>query len=449
MLRTIRKRPAATRAQPMLWLIPFVGVAASACLVAALSGCNGTVAPLTASAPVPVSTVSPVVNSPIQHVVVIMQENRSFDNLFNGFPGADTAQSGMSGGQSVPLTPIALDDTRDLGHSHPDWWKDWDNGAMDGFARSTNSPTTLAYSYVPEKDVEPYWTLAKQYVLGDRMFQSNTGPSFVAHQYMIAGQSGKAVENPSSAWGCDGDPSDTVAMLGPDGTDLPGVFPCFDYLTTADLLDMKGVTWRYYAPANGDFSFTLSAYQAIRHIRYGQDWQNNVISPQTTVLTDIANGQLAQVTWIVPDYAHSDHPGSGSTEGPDWVASIVNAIGKSPFWNSTVIFIAWDDWGGWYDHVDPPKVDAMGPGFRVPVIVVSPYARPGYISHVNHEASGFIAFIEHNFDLGSLGARDAGTDAFGDCFDFTKKPSAFFTVPTRVSPDRLVREKYSGPPDDD
>jgi phospholipase C len=321
---------------------------------------------------------------------------------------------------------------------------------MDGFARSGDSPSTLAYSYVPEQDVEEYWTLAKQYVLGDRMFQSNTGPSFVAHQYMIAGQSANVSENPSgSVWGCGADPSETAALVGPNGTDLPGVYPCFDYLTAADLLDAKGVIWRYYAPADGADNFSLSAYQAIRHIRFGQDWEDNVISPQTQVLTDIANGELAQVTWIVPDFAHSDHPGSGSKEGPDWVASIVNAIGNSPFWKSTVIFISWDDWGGWYDHVDPPKVDAMGPGFRVPLLIVSPYARHGYITHVNHEASGFITFIEHNFDLGTLGARDVGTDAFEDCFDYKQKPSAFTTVPTHVTADRLVREKYSGPPDDD
>ena len=274
-----------------------------------------------------------------------------------------------------------MSDSRDLEHSHLRWAQDWDNGNMDGFAQSGASPATLPYSYVPEKDVEEYWTLARQYVLGDRMFQSNTGPSFVAHQYMIAGQSANVAENPTgSVWGCDASPDTTAAVLGADGTEMPGVFPCFDYLTAADLLDEKGVTWRYYAPSSGDSFFILSAFQAIRHIRYGQDWHDNVISPQNRFLTDIANGELAQVTWIVPDWAHSDHPGSGS-EGPSWVASIINAIGNSPYWNSTAIFISWDDWGGWYDHVAPPKVDAMGPGFRVPLLIVSPYAKHGYITH--------------------------------------------------------------------
>jgi len=419
--------------------------AASSWLLAGLIGCGASIV-VSPSPPVPVSTVSPIAGSPIQHIVVIMQENRSFDNLFNGYPGADTVQGGMRGNELVPLAPVSLGDSRDLNHSHKQWWQDWDQGNMDGFAQGGSN---LAYSYVPEKDVEPYWALAQQYVLGDRMFQSNTGPSFVAHQYMIAGQSGNVAENPTgSVWGCDAAKETTAAMIGPGGTELPGVYPCFDYQTTADLLDEKGVTWRYYAPGSDNGYYILSAYQAVRHIRFGDDWDKNVISPSRRVLVDIKAGELAQVTWIVPDFSHSDHPGSG-TEGPDWVASIVNAIGNSPYWNSTAIFISWDDWGGWYDHVEPPKVDAMGPGFRVPLLIVSPYAKHGYITHRNHEAAGFIKFIEYNFDLGTLGARDAGADAFSDCFDYTQKPPAFAPIATKVKADELVREVDSGPPDDD
>ncbi|MGA3131436.1 MAG: alkaline phosphatase family protein [Terracidiphilus sp.] len=448
MLRITRKPEAARRAHGWNSLLQIATMCGGACAFAALCGCNANIA-LTPSPQVPASTVSPIAGSPIQHIVVIMQENRSFDNLFNGFPGADTAQSGMNGNQRVALTPISLGDSRDLDHSHMRWVQDWNNGKMDGFAQSGMSPSTLAYSYVPESDVEEYWTLARQYVLGDRMFQSNTGPSFVAHQYMIAGQSANVAENPTgSSWGCDASPDTTAAVLEADGTEGRGVYPCFDYLTIADLLDEKGVTWRYYAPADGDSFFILSAYQAIRHIRFGQDWHDNVISPQNRVLTDIQDGQLAQVTWIVPDWAHSDHPGSGN-EGPSWVASIINAIGNSPYWSSTAIFISWDDWGGWYDHVAPTKEDAMGPGFRVPLLIVSPYAKHGYITHANHEASGFIAFIEHNFDLGTLGTRDAGSDAFQGCFDYSHTPPAFSPIPTHVTVDRLVREKGSGPPDDD
>ena len=388
---------------------------------------------------------APPTSTPIQHVVVIMQENRSFDHLFNGFPGADTVSSGMNQGVVVPLTVTPLGNGPDLDHTHTGWWRQWDGGKMDNFA--TNGP---AYSYISPSETVPYWTLAREFTLGDRMFQSNTGPSFVSHQYMIAGQSGGASENPSSApWGCDAAPGTTVPLVGPNGTDLPGVFPCFDYPTMADLLDAKGISWRYYAPGpTTDSFFLLSAYQAIRHIRYGTDWTSDVISPETQVLTDIAAGKLAQVTWIVPSYNNSDHPGAPA-QGPDWVASIVNAIGASQFWKSTTIFIAWDDWGGFYDHVPPPQTDDMGLGFRVPVIVVGPYAKRGYVSHVTHESSGFLRYMEEVFDLPTLVTRDATADDFRDCFDYTQTPAPYKPLTTTHNVAFFLKQKPSGLPDDD
>jgi phospholipase C len=150
----------------------------------------------------------------------------------------------------------------------------------------------------------------------------------------------------------------------------------------------------------------------------------------------------------VPAFANSDHPGAPA-QGPDWVASVVNAIGASPYWDSTAIFVAWDDWGGWYDHVAPPQVDAMGLGFRVPVIVVSPYAKRGYVSHVTHESSGFLRYIEEVFGLPSLGTRDSIADDFNDCFDYTQTPKAYAAIATHHSVDFFLKQKPSGPPDDD
>jgi phospholipase C len=355
----------------------------------------------------------------------------------------------MNLGVSTPLAVTPLGNGPDLDHTHTGWWREWDGGKMDNFA-SDPATAPVAYSYIDPKETVPYWTLARSYTLGDRMFQSNTGPSFVAHQYMIAGQSAHASENPSGGvWGCDAAPNALVPTLGPNGTDGPGVYPCFDYRTMADLLDAKGITWRYYAPGpTTDSFFLISAYQAIRHIRFGSDWAQDVISPETQVLTDIAAGKLAQVTWIVPSFNNSDHPGA-PPQGPDWVASIVNAIGKSQFWNSTTIFIAWDDWGGFYDHVPPPQTDDMGLGFRVPVIVVGPYARRGYVSHVTHESSGFLRYMEEVFNLPSLGTRDTNADDFRDCFDYTQQPAPFTPLETQHSADFFLKQKNSGPPDTD
>lgn len=308
---------------------------------------------------------------------------------------------------------------------------------------------------MPQSETVPLWTLASNFTLADRMFQSNTGPSFAAHQYMIAGQSHDADENPDNPsgpliWGCDAPASETVALLGPNGTDLPGVYPCFDYRTMADLLDAQGITWRYYAaslPRNG---YIWSAYDAIRHIREGADWTTNVISPTTQVLTDIFSGTLAQMTWVTPDWQFSDHAGATTAEGPSWVADIVNAIGASPFWNSTAILISWDDWGGWYDHVDPHHVDPMGLGFRVPLIVVSPWAKHAYISHRQHEFGSFLHFTEEAFDLPSLGTRDAMSDDLSDCFDFTQTPQPYAQVPVQYAPSFFLGLPPSDkPPDDD
>jgi phospholipase C len=400
--------------------------------------------------------------SSIKHIVIIMQENRSFDNLFNGFPGADTVPSGMSAGANVVLQPVPLEQGDDVDHTHPGWWADWDNGAMDGFAHVPNPLITLnldypyptfPYAYVPQSETVPYWTLASQYTLADRMFQSNTGPSFPAHQYMIAGQSGDSDENPdgldvTGVWGCSAAPGTTVALLGPNGTDLPGVFPCFDYQTIADLLDAKGVSWSYYAPSVLN---TWSAYQAVKHIFESPDWTNNVKSPDTKFIRDVEAGKLSAVTWIVPDFAYSDHASPGATNlGPDYVADLVNAVGTSKFWDSTIVLISWDDWGGWYDHVAPPQVDDMGLGFRVPLIVVSPWAKHGYVSHTQHEFGSFLKLTEEVFGLGTLGTRDAISDDLTDCLDFTQTPLAYQPVPVVNGPTTFLKMKPSDkPPDND
>jgi phospholipase C len=421
-----------------------------------LSGCGGGNTP--AATPTPPVPPPPTASSTVKHIIIIMQENRSFDDLFMGFPGADTVTSGMSKGLVVPLKPVPYEQGTDLYHGHEDWYVDYDGGKMDGFARPQYPIANLAYGYVPQSETLPLWTLAKAYTLGDRMFQSNTGPSFVAHQYLIAGQSAEADNNPTSRgyWGCDSQPGTTVTLIGPNGTSLPGPYPCFDYKTMADLLDAKSISWRYYAAAEGTGGivkgggYIWSAYDAIKHIRFGNDWSNNVISPPPTVLTDIQNGNLAQVTWITPSADYSDHASPALTaEGPDWVAAITNAVGASQYWDSTVIFVTWDDWGGWYDHVPSPMVDNMGLGFRVPLIIVSPYANRGYISHTQHEFSGFLKYTEEVFGLPSLGTRDATADDFADCFNYAQTPQPYVQIPVTFTPEYFQGLKDSSIPDND
>ncbi len=393
----------------------------------------------------------------IKHVVIIVQENRSFDNLFNGFPGADTVQSGFAhDGTSIPLRPQTLENGTDYGHFHTSFTAAYQSGAMNGFDlegeyaivngkySQTKSVSTGPYAYVPQSEVQPYWTLAQKFTLADRTFESNSGPSFPAHQYLIAGQSANADEVPLGGWGCDATAGTTVPILAASGADATGPFPCFTYPTLADEMDARNVSWRYYAPSVGAQGYVWSAFDAIRQTRFGPDWAANVISPETNVLSDVSAGNLPSVTWVVPSQTNSDHPLGASNTGPQWVASVVNAIGASPAWNSTAIFVLWDDWGGFYDHVAPRSVDPMGLGFRVPLMVVSPYAKHGYVSHVTHEFGSILKFTEEAFGLPSLGTRDALSDDLSDCFDFTQTPSAYTPSAVRMRPSDFIRQRPSG-----
>lgn len=379
----------------------------------------------------------------IKHVVIIIQENRSFDNFFHGFPGADTVDVGMRHGGPVSLHPVNLDYAADVDHQHKAFVQEYDNGRMDGWDQVDTLPRQtrdFPYAYVPKEQILPYWEMAQEYTLSDRMFQSNTGPTFPAHLYLIAGQSDFTANNPNHqettrfAWGCDSPLDATVSIINPFGQEVPGPYPCLDFPTLADTSLTRGITWRYYAPGLDSLGNIWSAYDAIRHIRYSPEW-GNVVSPETKILGDARRGDLANITWVVPSAQNSDHPfpvqNTGrdivirGQYGPEWVASVVNAIGHGPLWRTTAVLVVWDDWGGWYDHVKPPQLDRMGLGFRVPFIVISPWAKRHYVSHVQHEFGSVVKFVETALDLPSLHTTDDRADALRDCFDFSQKPSRF------------------------
>jgi phospholipase C len=407
----------------------------------------------------------------IKHVVLIIQENRSFDNLFNGFPGADTVRSGRRhNGSVVALHPVSLNVPVDVDHARQTFLNSYNAGRMNGFDTIGTLPRQhtgdFPYAYVPQSETKPYWEFAHAFTLADRTFASVGGPSFPAHQYLIAGTAGRAIDNPTRTaqnafwWGCDSPAGVTVREIGSDGrADGAAVFPCFDYRTLADVLDEHQVSWRSYAPVANDLGSIWSAFDAIHHIRYGPDWNANVVTPQTRVLTDISTGALPAMSWVTPDFRSSDHEtygiggrrqGARTDLGPQWVATVVNAIGHSAYWDNTVVVVVWDDWGGWYDHVRPPQLDAMGLGFRVPMIVISPYAKHGYVSHVQHEFGSILKFTEEVFALPSLGTTDARADDLSDCFDFTKPPRPYVAVATALTvADFLAMPPSNIAPDDD
>ena len=402
----------------------------------------------------------------IKHVVYIVQENRSFDNLFQGYPGADTVSEGLnSKGQEVALQPVTLETTYDIDHSatamftacHGRGTLPGTKCRMDGFDREAtfNAPRRLKYPeyvYVPHDESKPYFDMAREWVVADRMFQSHLDESFVAHQYLIAAQAHSSVNLPAGFWGCDGGKTDTVSTITQQRTVGKTQTVCFDYTTLGDELDDAGLTWRFYSSNVHDFTdYVWSGYQAVRHIRYGPDWKNDVITPQKRFLNDVAAGTLANVTWITPMCYESDHVNCGGGHGPSWVTALVNAVGKSTFWNSTAVFVTWDDYGGLYDHVPPEHVDYDGLGFRVPLLVISPYAKRNYVSHVHYEAGSILRFAEDVFGLGRLAASDARANSPGeDCFDFNQPPRKF--VPIKAPKPASFFTQHAAdmrPPDDE
>ncbi|HEV2385626.1 MAG TPA: alkaline phosphatase family protein [Candidatus Acidoferrales bacterium] len=399
-------------------------------LVLCLAGCGGGKTP-TPPPPPPTGSLSQ-----IQHIIFIVKENRSFDNYFGTFPGAEGATSGAtSTGQVIPLTQTPDSTGVDLCHSWTCAHQAIDSGKMDGF--NLFSPVVngvlLSYTQLSQSQIPNYWTYAKNFVLADHMFSSLAGPSFPNHQYTISAQSGGAIGNPSSGpWGCDAASTSTVKILNSDGT-TTAAFPCFDYQTLADALEAAHISWKYYAPGQGQSGYIWSAFDAIRHIRMGPLWAQDVV-PDTQFVADAMAGNLPAVSWLVTNGADSEHPPSSSCQGENWTVEQVNAVMQGPDWNSSAIFITWDDFGGFYDHLPPPDLDLYGLGPRVPLLIISPFAKRGFISHTVYEFSSFLRLVEERYGLAALSARDQAASDMTDSLNFNQTLLPRLLLTTRQCP---------------
>jgi phospholipase C len=377
---------------------------------------------------------------PIKHIIFIVKENRSFDNYFGTFPGANGATSGtLSTGQVMALghTP---DQSRDIGH---DWYSAIeviDNGKMDLFDinySANQGGDYLAYTQLTQADIPNYFTYAKNFVLSDKTFSSEHGPSLPNHIFTIAASANGIisvpnVDSPNYSWGCDTDiPTMTVQVIDPQGN-ITNQFPCFDFQTLGDQMDSAGVGWKYYAPQFGQRGYTFSVYNNVRHIRYGSDWTNNVV-PEAQFITDALAGNLPSVSWLTTGLG-SEHPPNSTCYGENWTVNQINAVMQGPDWPSTAIFLMWDDFGGFYDHVAPPQIDQFGLGPRVPMLIISPYAKPGYISHVQYEGSTVLKFMEEVFNIPSLGLRDFTANDPHDSFNFKQTPLPPLVLSTHPCP---------------
>jgi phospholipase C len=417
-------------------------------------------------------------NSPIEHVVLMIQENRTFNDLFATFRGADGTTKAEAAKnpacnigheQSVTLKESDLVIyPGNFNHQYGGYHLAYDGGKMDGFDEVSlgHTPECLGpYEYTNPAQIKPYWDIAKQYVLAEHMFTTQGSGSFTGHQDLIRGSTQidaneSLVDYPSAGpWGCDAPAGTTTSLISKDDVyeSYQGPLPCttdfpssYDYATLRDLLDAKHVSWKYYVPPiDTAWGGWMNAFDLVAPVRYGKEWTTNVITPQTKILSDISRGKLSAVSWVIPDRNDSDHPQSKVDRGPSWVAGVVNAIGKSSYWQSTAIVVVWDDWGGFYDNLPPKQMGFGGLGFRVPALIISPYAKAGYISTTDYEFGSILKYIEENWNLGSLGTTDKRAKSIIDCFDYSQTPIKFVPIKSKYSQAYFMHEKPSNLPVDD
>jgi len=418
--------------------------------------------------PDPGTTIVPG-ETPIEHVVFIIKENRTFNNYFATYPGAEGAteggtircdEDGCRDGPVVELTVGPDIYEHDLTHCFRCGLVAINGGKMNGFNRmngvipqSTNADLFGAdmsgYSYLDREGLPNYWAYADRFVLADHFFTSMYGPTLPEHLYTVAAQANFIVDNKSTTdhelGYCD-DPTEYATRFMPrevreneqrilelereitanasntyDLADYWGsIRLCFDIEVFPDQLEEAGISWKYYANEGA----WMNALQMIRHVRYGPMWDK--VQPPSTFVQDVRRGEMPVVSWIVPDETYNEHPGAGKStcSGENWTVHQVNAVMQSEYWRSTVIVVVWDDFGGFYDPVPPPMTDVMGLGPRTPALIISPYTvrgdNPdgGHVDDHVYEFSSVLAFIERLFGLEPMTERDANADPLSGAFDF-------------------------------
>jgi len=429
-----------------------------------------------------------VVGTPtkIQHLIFIIQENHSFDNYFGTYPGAN----GFTPGLAIPINPaqagsqyvapyhlnvaqpiMIVGDELPPGVSDPDQldsgdssgvspfpfnnesiggdlshaWKvahmAYDNGKMDGFIAAEKS--TLTMGYYDRADIPYYWGYADRYVLDDDFFSSQMGPSFQNHLYIASGTSGP-VTNLNYRWILNGHVVDNPAA----GFNWQGV--SLDWSTLAEEMSNSNVPWAWYDGEVKPLRSTIwDVLPLFTYFQNHPDQLNEHVQNAQRFIDAIQNAQLPAVSWIIPGSwvpptypivckhqvggSPSEHPPARSDCGMDYVAYLVNQVMQSQYWQSSAIIITWDDYGGFYDHVPPPQIDAFGEGFRVPTLVVSPWAKHGFIDHTQYEFASFLKLAEVNFNIPGLGTRDVGASDMMNSFDFNQPPQ-----PTLIEPANFV-----------
>jgi len=404
------------------------GLALAGATLYACTG-GGTKTPVRSPTPTAVTTDT---RWPIKRVIYLMLENRSFNNLFGKFPGANGTTVGVRQGKEVPLIQCPEWLPGDLPHDRAAHLNCLDNGEMDGFDTGIYGPV-YAYSQFDEDQIPNYYTWARDYVLCDNFFSSVGGPSYPNHYFFIAGQSGGVLDNPENievkfvgnkkfkSWGCDAVGENVFVFTKDEHGNLTKHDTCFNFKTVPEQLSAIGVDWTYYSASPGQVGYFWNALNGISSV-FHSDMFHEHTRPVDRLIEDIEADRLPAVTWVTPRFELSDHPPFSTAFAHNWTTDIVNALMSSPQWMHTALFITWDEWGGFYDHVLPPVVDDIGLGIRVQMLVLSPYARKGYLDDAQGEFSTPLRFIADNWGLDYLTPRIADAHNFEHVFAFAKDP---------------------------
>jgi phospholipase C len=403
---------------------------------------------------------------PIQHVIFLVKENRSFDHYFGSYPGAEGATEGgtiadcsastFEDGPTVPLTKAPSVLPHDLGHAFAPGLYSINGGKMNGYNCVPLGEDMVGYTQHSRDTLPGYWAYADRFVLADHFFTSMYGPTFPEHLYTVAAQSYGIVDNKTTTNVegnyCDDDTELTKRFPIEDLTDADvaaimeleenitdevpdqliriasyweSTRSCIDIKVLPDMLERKGISWKYYANADS----WMNALQAVRHVRFGPMW-DKVQRPEM-FLQDVRRGELPAVSWLIPPEGHpNEHPGSQTNVcvGENWTTEYINAVMRSEFWPNTAIVIVWDDFGGFYDHVEPPHYDIMGLGPRTPALIISPWTMRGdnpdggSIDKTVYEFSSVLRFIEDLHGLKPMTERDRRADPLSGAFDFSQEP---------------------------
>jgi phospholipase C len=425
------------------------GIAIGAIVVAivVVAGLGGWVWRTTSPPPSGPAALTPA-QVPITHIVVVMMENHAFDNLYGGYcpvsgPNCPTAVNGIPPGTCVPYDPTnplsgcvrpypftaAQLTTANPPHEWNASTESINGGAMNGFFAAEGAGT-LPFGYYDGRTVPVYYDLAQQFALGERFYSSALSYSLPNHWYLLAGQS-----------------PDTGFNI----TTLQTTYEKETYLNQAnstrtiqDLLNVTpSVSWKYYDWALPPYSVSISgprglvensAYNnwnpfAARHESYSR-WYADHFVPRSDFFNDTAASTLPNLSWVIPGVLFSDHPSANLSAGESFVASVVNSVASSSAWNSTAIFLCWDDFGGFYDHMAPPQVDSLGLSLRVPLVVISPYTPKGLVVNDLGYFESLLRFMEWKFGLGCLTTRDCNAPLPLGYFDFTQRPRTPVLFPT-------------------